>query len=68
MFDREELNRNYEMALKEIFEKVDKVIGELEDINTEYASWDAWDKTKIIDSALGALQKGFMKELEEKYS
>jgi hypothetical protein len=57
----------YEIATANLFTEVDKVIGELIDINKQYANWDAWDKTKIIDSALNILKEGYKEELEDKY-
>lgn len=57
----------YEIATANLFTEVDKVINELISINNQYASWDAWDKTKIIDSALNILKEGYKEELENKY-
>ena len=50
-------------AVKEIFKKVDKVIGSLLEISNDYASWDEWDKADIVSKAKDILAEGFKTEL-----
>ena len=59
---------DYEASLMTLADRIIEVINELDAINKEYASWDEWDKTKIIDSSVNALKVGFRKELIERFS
>lgn len=53
-------------AEKEIFEKVFKIIGELNSIEKEYCKCDRWDKSNIVFDARNILLNGFEKEIDEK--
>lgn len=56
----------YNKAYKVLIDRICKVIDELDSINNEFASWDDWEKTKIIDKSRNALCSGFEKEIFEK--
>lgn len=64
--DIEKNIKEYKEAQQQLFERVYKCLEELDNINHEYASWDEWDKTKIIDKARNAIAEGFEKEIMEK--
>ena len=64
----EEFLKYREDGVAKIFDKVDKALDLLIEINQEYCSWDEWEKSKILDNAIGVLQSGFKKELEERYA
>lgn len=59
--------KTYEQRIKDIDNRVVQAIDTLHDINDQYASWDLWDKTKIIDDSLNILKTGYESQLIEKY-
>jgi hypothetical protein len=61
-----DINEKREKANEEIIKKIYDVLGELDKINEQLASWDEWDKTKIIDKAKSVLIDGFEEELTKK--
>jgi Cu/Ag efflux pump CusA len=64
---KETIKKEFEKAMEELTDKVLNVIEELDEINRGYASWDVWDKTKVIDQAVNTLKTEYMEELEKKY-
>lgn len=46
---------DHEAAMKELEEKVLKIMDELQDISMEYCNWDEWDKSRCVDKASGVL-------------
>jgi hypothetical protein len=52
-----------EKANEEIINKIYDVLGEFDKINKQLASWDEWEKTKIIEKAKNILIDGFEDEL-----
>jgi hypothetical protein len=59
--------KTYEQRIKDIDDGALLVINMLESIARVYASWDLWDKVKIIDESLNILKNGYENELIEKY-
>ena len=53
--------------IKDIDNRVFRVIDILDDINEQYASWDLWDKTKVIDKAVNTLKEYYEKEIIERF-
>lgn len=49
--------------IKEVFKNVYKVMDELLEISSEYASLDEWDKADIVSKAKNVLLEGFETEL-----
>lgn len=59
--------KSKEKKIKDIDNGVLNVIDRLHYMNKQYASWDLWDRTKIIDNALSVLKTGYEKELLERF-
>ena len=61
----EEMKKARDKAVKNIFQKVDKIVDKLIKIEDEYCSWDKWERSDIISKAKNVLTTGFKKEFEE---
>lgn len=66
MLDINQINKEYNEAKKKLFDRVYECLKELDEITTEYAKWDEWDKSKAIDNAKNAIIDGFEKEIMDK--